>query len=290
MDKITCRYEYQEDDTRVLDGSKKIGEKCNNVSACQDENNPAYGYCPSHAYKLGIMPKAVRERRNKRISEGVSKAFKRKFDKKIKRLTKKEKIVEERKKAEALYYMITGDNDFDLNMLVKEHIESYGEKGFRDNKRLRESLFVSWYVADPLSRKPSFAADVAKLLMYTRAALEEWTKSEDFAINIEKYSTHKLKLLVPHVNRQTAIRALNGEDKAIDFFNDQILKNFGGEEGSIVEEIEKFHDEVNDIVGGKGDDGMVFLNESEVEVEDGIMSSTNKEMVKSESGQCRTDK
>jgi hypothetical protein len=246
-----CKYIYQDGDK--IPAGFKPGDRCVNPKPLA-EGKKGEGYCWGHALKMAYTPE---ERSNlmttgpgKRKKYEKRKVVSPEVDREIELLSKTpdQRKAFMRNTAKKLYHKILNDINVDLEEMVNDFIEQKGERAFVDSDEHRKSMFIIWWCADPETKKPQDFGKVAKLLQYKIYELKLWMSTDDFAQEIEKQSTHAMRLLVPFVNRENSIRALMGDDKAVDFFNGQISKSFDKEDDQIYEKLDKMKDEFEKIV------------------------------------------
>jgi hypothetical protein len=238
---------------------KEDGTQCTSHGAIPHEEKPGYGYCAGHARKLGLIknkPKKVVKVDIPTKSEKDRKAI----------------MLADSKR---LYHKITSDKNYDMPLLMGELKEVYGHKAAREFLEMKKDIFIGWWIADPDTRIPETMQEAAAVLEVKQIQIRSWINSDDFVTAIDKKSIHVMRLVAPHVNRTVSVKALFGDEKAVEIFTRKMVREFGEDDESVSEAMEKYKDEIEGDSEGKN----VMLDNKTLDLEKGMEQSYFNSMI-----------
>jgi hypothetical protein len=241
------------------------GYPCNSNWAISNPDKPGYGYCGGHARKLGLLKSKPKAQKEANKAESKARSAKTEKDKKAILLLDSKR----------LYHRIANDKNYDLSLLMNELKGIYGSKSAKEFLEMKKNLFVDWWISDPDTRIPETLREAASVLELKQVQVRSWMDSDDFVNDIDKKSTHSMKLVAPHVNRTVSVKALLGDDKAVEIFNKKISQEFEEADMSVLEALDKYKDEVE---GGREGEN-VMLDGKALELETDIQRSYYESMI-----------
>jgi hypothetical protein len=230
---MQCVYIYKE-------GVKK-GERCGSNFACVDKNDSKYLHCFKHAQALGLVPKeelaAYEDKRSiayKQLRDntppgqwGERVIAKKKLAKELlseENRAKQIKIeAEEKKKTADLVHQILGDKDYDAKEMFEDLKDANAD--FKYTEDMKKFVFIGWYAADILTRKPGTLKELCEILGMRGIEGMDWISSDWFIAKLSETMKKTLRLAEPYLHRVNLAKALGGDFNAYKEYNRTVGKH-----------------------------------------------------------------
>jgi len=203
------------------------GSQCESNFACSDAGDPMYGYCFRHAQTKGLVSKerkadfedkrvnAMVSTRKKTTAENWGIKSKEKREQEIKKLSeeRKAKLEEDQRlqkeKVQELIHKILGDQGYDAQEILNDLKGAKAD--FKYTLSNQKFIFIGWYTADPLTRKPGTLKELCKIVGISVAEGRDWIDSDWFATDLHNSVKKMMKLAMPYLSRVNLARALGGD-------------------------------------------------------------------------------
>jgi hypothetical protein len=237
----------------------ETGKHCGSFP-CTKPEDPAYGYCTSHARKLKLLSPEKMAQWKEKLSVALRKSHQTKDfglgaqarrEKQGARMTaeaqheQEVKQKEEKDAAQKLIHNIFGDQNYDAEQITQEFREANAD--FKWSDKVRKTIFIGWYLSDPATRKPGTLLELCKTLNMQMAVGREWIDSDWFANDLAAALRRTMKLAEPYLDRMNVCRALGGDFKSFQEYTKKFGKHEKAEGEEEVDDI--FDPEINQKVG-----------------------------------------